>query len=68
MMEERKGGSFRPYILDFGIACDLAEPGITNTERIMGTPAYMSPERASGGVADYKGDIEPRFFSRLPLQ
>ncbi len=57
MIEQRNDGSLRPYILDFGIARDIASPVITVTERILGTPAYMSPELAGGAMADRRTDI-----------
>ena len=57
MIERRKDGSLRPCILDFGIARNLESPVITVTERIAGTPAYMAPELAAGGMADYRSDI-----------
>lgn len=59
------GNDGRPRILDFGLAGPSLEEQAHNetmtadvvVERNAGTPAYMSPERLSGAVADERGDI-----------
>ena len=61
-------GAVRAKVLDFGLAkpaaVDLAadltrESSLAGTEdgRILGTPAYMSPEQARGQVVDKRTDI-----------
>jgi tetratricopeptide (TPR) repeat protein len=47
------------YVVDFGIAKALVETGderLTSTGLAIGTPAYMSPEQASGGLVDARSD------------
>jgi len=44
-------------VADFGLA-QLAEATSTATgDPIVGTPAYMSPEQVSGGIADSRSDV-----------
>lgn len=46
-------------VVDFGIASATSESEmtLTKTGMIIGTPAYLSPERAKGQEADHRADI-----------
>jgi serine/threonine protein kinase len=46
-----------PRIIDFGISRAAEVPGVTRTGWITGSPGYMSPEQAEGGVAVSASDV-----------
>jgi eukaryotic-like serine/threonine-protein kinase len=50
------GSPVRVVLCDFGIARVAAAEGMTATGAIMGSPAYMSPEQASGHEIDARSD------------
>ncbi|MFP3421942.1 protein kinase, partial [Bacillus sp. SIMBA_161] len=44
-------------ISDFGIAMALSATSYTQTNSVLGTVHYLSPEQARGGMANKKSDI-----------
>ena len=45
------------YLIDFGIAQDETATKLTRTGSVLGTLAYMAPERFTSGTADARADI-----------
>jgi tetratricopeptide (TPR) repeat protein/predicted Ser/Thr protein kinase len=50
-------GGLHAWVVDFGLAQDQGEEGLTRTGLISGTPAYVSPEQAQGGQLDRRTDV-----------
>ncbi|KFE62948.1 hypothetical protein DB31_3007 [Hyalangium minutum] len=50
LVEQREDGTWKPYVVDFGLVRQVEEHGQTQTGEVLGTPAYMSPEQANGDV------------------
>jgi eukaryotic-like serine/threonine-protein kinase len=44
-------------VLDFGLAKAETDETITQTQAVLGTPAYMAPEQREGRAADARSDI-----------
>lgn len=44
-------------VTDFGIALALTATSLTQTNSVLGSVHYLSPEQARGGMADLKSDI-----------
>ena len=62
LLHRLKEGGERLKLLDFGLAKYTLEeapqdPALTRSGMVVGTPAYMSPEQASGEVADARSDV-----------
>src|SRR5262249_51808902 len=45
------------YLIDFGIARMAGQGGLTSTSSVIGTWAYMAPERVTTGQTDARADI-----------
>ncbi|WP_321475148.1 serine/threonine-protein kinase [uncultured Paludibaculum sp.] len=52
-----EGPSGQPCILDFGLALRADSSRLTRTGGFVGTPAYVSPEQASGAAIDHRTDL-----------
>ena len=59
MLERRENGFWWPFLLDFGLARDLADEGMTVPGMFMGTPVYCSPEQVEGrnDAVDSRSDV-----------
>jgi serine/threonine-protein kinase len=59
IVEAVEGGDFKPYVLDFGLAREVASAGQTTIGLAAGTPNFMAPEQARGeaGALDRRTDV-----------
>ena len=57
LAQRDSGGPIHPYVVDFGLAQDQDDRGLTRTGMISGTPAYISPEAAQGHPLDQRTDV-----------
>ena len=45
------------YLIDFGIVRTVGDAGLTDTNKVVGTSAYMAPERIIAGPLDHRCDV-----------
>ncbi|HEV3165775.1 MAG TPA: WD40 repeat domain-containing serine/threonine-protein kinase [Isosphaeraceae bacterium] len=45
------------WVADFGLARRMADPNLTQSDSLLGTPRYMSPEQATNGAIDGRTDL-----------
>ncbi len=45
------------WVADFGLARRLADPSLTHSDSLLGTPRYMSPEQGRSGPVDGRTDV-----------
>jgi eukaryotic-like serine/threonine-protein kinase len=57
LLAREESGALHPYVVDFGLALDQDETGLSRTGMISGTPAYISPEQAQGKALDRRTDV-----------
>jgi serine/threonine-protein kinase len=52
-------GKLQPKLVDFGVAKleRVADPHLTQSREVVGSPLYMSPEQARGDEVDHRADI-----------
>jgi len=52
-----ENGVERVRITDFGLARAVHDASVTQSGAVTGTPQYMAPEQADGGVVDQRADL-----------
>ena len=58
LLETADDGAVTVKILDFGVAKVAGDAALTQTEAVLGTPAYMAPEQARGSAnVDARADL-----------
>ncbi len=57
LIETRRDDSHHVKVIDFGIARIGGDPRLTQAGRVFGTPWYMAPEQASGGMVGPSADL-----------
>src|SRR3712207_9350109 len=51
------GADGRVVLTDFGLAIIPGDPNVTRTGLVLGSPAYIAPERAKDGTAGPQADL-----------
>ncbi len=57
MLTQLDSAQPKAFVLDFGLAKRVEDPGLTRTGKLIGSPRYMSPEHARGEELDTRADI-----------
>ncbi|HET9794122.1 MAG TPA: protein kinase [Thermoanaerobaculia bacterium] len=59
IVERTEAGGVHAFVVDFGLARDVEEGGLTMTGSLAGTPSFMSPEQARGDrqAVDRRSDV-----------
>ena len=57
LVEDAVGGGGRVVLTDFGIASSVGDSSITSTGLLLGSPAYIAPERARGQAPGPASDL-----------
>lgn len=59
ILVERRDSGWHPWVVDFGLAVDPSQPGLSATGDLVGTATYMSPEQIRGERSglDRRSDI-----------
>lgn len=57
MVARDEDGTLRSYVMDFGLARDASQDGLTEAGLLLGTPAYMAPEQVTGAWLDPRTDV-----------
>ena len=52
-----EGSGAKVKVLDFGLVRRVEDAALTQEGMLVGTPAYVSPEQASGGAVDERADL-----------
>jgi predicted Ser/Thr protein kinase len=57
LLARDEAGELHPFVVDFGLALEQGQTGLSRTGVISGTPAYLSPEQAQGQTLDRRTDV-----------
>ncbi|ARP71161.1 serine/threonine protein kinase [Streptomyces pluripotens] len=57
LLEATGTGRPRLRLSDFGIAMQLGDPRLTETNLVVGTPGYLAPEQMLGSEPDFPADL-----------